>query len=78
MPVGAVFAKANLTSPFTFSVVASSHNLTNKLADASRHCEMICLEELQEKGEDTRDLILAVSVEPCIMCAYALNLAGIK
>ncbi len=39
---------------------------------------MICLAALQEQGIPTSELCLAVTVEPCIMCAYALNLAGIK
>ena len=58
--------------------MASSHNLTNKYKNASRHCEINCIEELTDQKIDISRLQLFVTVEPCIMCTYALNLVHIK
>jgi tRNA-specific adenosine deaminase 2 len=56
---------------------ASSHNLTNTDKNASRHCEINCLEQLEQSHTDISKLSLFVTVEPCIMCTFALNIAGI-
>ena len=48
------------------------------------HCEIICINKLnQELSKNSQkspfqNLTLYVTCEPCIMCAYALNLVGIK
>ena len=41
---------------------------------------MICLKELEREGrqQEITELILFVTVEPCIMCTEALNIMGIK
>lgn len=33
---------------------------------------------MKEKNIDISKTVLIVTVEPCIMCAYALNLVGVK
>ena len=73
VPVGCVFVQNT-----TKQVVAASHNLTNSFKNASRHCEVNCITEMAEKGRvDFKELSLFVTVEPCIMCAHALNLMGV-
>lgn len=42
------------------------------------HCEIACINSLEDKNIDFKKLIVFVTVEPCIMCAYALNLKNIK
>ena len=41
------------------------------------HCEIICIKEIQRNYPeitDFGDITLYVTCEPCIMCAYAINL----
>ena len=75
-------------------ILIDSHNYTNLTHNASSHCEINCIKylekniELYKKIDDKkiynnlkelmRDCALFVSVEPCIMCAYALSLIEIK
>ena len=71
-------------------VIARSHNLTVKTRNATTHCEVNCIRELaarlttKEEGSSSaaekvlRKCTLYVTVEPCIMCAQALNLAGVQ
>ena len=33
-------------------IIASSHNLTNKYKNASRHCEINCIEQMMEQNID--------------------------
>ena len=47
------------------------------------HCEIVCLKNLEERypNEDLRAKVISqvvayVTLEPCIMCGYALNIAG--
>ena len=42
------------------------------------HCEIICIQEIQKKYDitDFKDIVLYVTCEPCIMCAYALNIVS--
>jgi len=48
------------------------------------HCEILCINEINKQNNSNndnnpfKDLIVYVTCEPCIMCAYALNLVGIK
>ena len=65
--------------------LARSHNLTTLTKNATTHCEVNCIREITENVggiEEAKEVFgntcCYVSVEPCIMCAYALNLAGIK
>lgn len=46
------------------------------------HCEILCINQiskLQNTCENSfGDIIVYVTCEPCIMCAFALNIVGIK
>ena len=74
VPVGCVIVKNNET------VIASAHNQTNITKNATRHCEIICIEYLASKHNiyELSDCYLYVTVEPCIMCASALKIINIK
>ncbi|KAK6248009.1 hypothetical protein QUC31_019574 [Theobroma cacao] len=82
VPVGCVFIKDG-------KVIASGRNRTNETRNATRHAEMeaidILLEKWQRDGLSKSDVaetfskcILYVTCEPCIMCAAALSILGIK
>ncbi|WRX32951.1 Cytidine and deoxycytidylate deaminase domain - like 5 [Theobroma cacao] len=82
VPVGCVFIKDG-------KVIASGRNQTNETRNATRHAEMeaidILLEKWQRDGLSKSDVaetfskcILYVTCEPCIMCAAALSILGIK
>lgn len=74
VPVGCVFYSLSLKK-----IVSYGHNLTNKNKNATSHAEINCIEELTiQYNNDFSDLILLVSCEPCIMCAYALCLLNIR
>ena len=76
VPVGCVFVKDG-------QLIAKSHNLTVVTKNATTHCEVNCIRELSSKlgNEACREIMLHstlyVTVEPCIMCAYALNIMGV-
>ena len=61
-------------------LLAKSHNLTTRTKNATTHCEVNCIREISAKnnGQMPENCCVYVTVEPCIMCAYALNLAGVK
>ncbi|KAJ7979404.1 tRNA-specific adenosine deaminase [Quillaja saponaria] len=70
-------------------VVASGRNRTTETRNATRHAEMeaidILLEQWQKSGLSPSEVaerfskcILYVTCEPCIMCAAALTILGIK
>ena len=66
-------------------VIARGCNEVNATKNATRHAEMVAIDELleyckenQKKFEDIcRNSTLYVTVEPCIMCAYALRTIGL-
>lgn len=62
-------------------IIAKGWNLTNQLNDATRHAELVAIDEyLKEHPNDYKTLkesTLYVTCEPCIMCASALRMAGI-
>lgn len=60
-----------------FKIIAIEHNLTNLMKNATRHCEILCLEKAIEAKCDLSKCIILVTVEPCLMCGYALKLAKI-
>ena len=47
---------------------------------ATTHCEVNCIRQIyREKNEDKlNESVVYVTCEPCIMCAYALNIAKVK
>ena len=66
-------------------IIAKAYNHTNIESNATRHCEIVAIDrilnEIDEKTGKKRfdksvlkECTLYVTVEPCIMCASALNL----
>lgn len=81
VPVGSVFIYNN-------EIIARGHNLVNKTANPTRHAEFVCIDETMDLCENKqlqsndvfKDIIVVVTVEPCIMCMsalYNLNVAEI-
>ena len=70
VPIGAVIACKG-------RVVARAHNLTETLNDPTAHAEMQAITIATEclGGKYLSDCTLYVTVEPCPMCAAALNWA---
>lgn len=75
VPVGCIFVYRN-------EIIAYGANLVNKTKNATRHAELICIDQVldycKEKGLSNVDEVFAettvvVTVEPCIMCAAALD-----
>jgi tRNA(adenine34) deaminase len=68
VPVGAVVVCRN-------RIIARAHNQTEKLTDATAHAEMLAVtaaaNHLGSKYLD--ECTLYVTLEPCVMCAGALN-----
>lgn len=72
IPIGAVVVCRG-------SVIARGHNMTERLHDPTAHAEMIALTSATEAlgGKYLSDCTLYVTVEPCPMCAAALNWAQV-
>ena len=72
VPIGAVICCRG-------RVIARGHNMTERLHDPTAHAEMIALTAATEAvgGKYLDDCTLYVTVEPCPMCAAALNWAQI-
>lgn len=75
-PVGAVLLAADGT------LLARAHNRNISLCDPTAHAEILCLREAGQKLGNHRlsGSILAVTLEPCLMCVGALihaRVAGI-
>ena len=70
VPIGAVVVCKN-------RVIARAHNLTECLTDPTAHAEMQAITMATEYlgGKYLTDCTLYVTVEPCPMCAAALNWA---
>ena len=72
VPVGAVIASEG-------TIICRAHNLTETLNDVTAHAEMLALtaasEQLGSKFLD--NCTMYVTLEPCSMCAGALNWARI-
>ncbi len=74
VPVGAVIYDADGT------IWGQGHNLTITNSDPTAHAEIIALREAGKKYESANltGLMLAVTLEPCAMCAQAMAWARIK
>ena len=61
-------------------VIGKGHNMTERLTDPSAHAEMIALTAATQAlgGKYLKDCTLYVTVEPCPMCAAALNWAQVS
>jgi tRNA-specific adenosine deaminase 2 len=57
-------------------VLAQAHNTTCQSKNATNHCEILCIPRVPSPLR--RECVLYVTVEPCIMCAHALQLAGLE
>lgn len=72
VPVGAVIVRGG-------ELVATGHNLTHTLQDATTHAEMVAIRRAAEAIGHWRllDCTLYVTLEPCAMCSGAIVLARI-
>lgn len=72
VPVGAVIVANN-------RIIARAHNLTERLNDVTAHAEMQAITSATNAlgGKYLHDCALYVTIEPCPMCAGALNWAQI-
>jgi tRNA(adenine34) deaminase len=72
IPIGAVIMARD-------QVIARGYNLTERLNDVTAHAEMQAITSAAENigGKYLHDCTLYVTVEPCVMCAGALNWAHI-
>lgn len=73
VPVGAVIVCNN-------QIIARSHNLTESLKDVTAHAEMQAITSASDffGGKYLLDCTLYVTLEPCLMCAGALQWAQIS
>lgn len=73
VPIGCVVVSRDI-------IIARSHNLTEKLNDVTAHAEMQAITAAAGTlgGKYLDDCTIYVTVEPCVMCAGALNWAQIK
>ncbi len=81
VPIGAVvvYAPQKGRGQSEGSIIARGHNMTERLGDATAHAEMIALTSAMQAvgGKYLQDCTLYVSVEPCPMCAAAMNWAQV-
>ncbi len=72
VPVGAVVVCNN-------TIIARTHNLTERLNDVTAHAEMQAITAASEYlgGKYIKDCTLFVTLEPCVMCAGALQWAQV-
>ena len=72
VPVGAVIVSKG-------RIIAKGHNMTDQLHDPTAHAEMIAITAATEAlgSRYLDDCTLYVTLEPCPMCAAALNWAQI-
>ena len=68
VPVGAVVVCQN-------KIIARGHNQTEKLTDATAHAEMLAVTSAAHYlgSKYLNECVLFVTLEPCVMCAGALN-----
>lgn len=73
VPVGAVIVCNN-------QIIARTHNLTETLNDVTAHAEMLAITSAADYlgGKYLHDCTLYVTLEPCVMCAGALNWSQLK
>ena len=72
VPVGAVIVIGS-------RIIARAHNLTEMLTDVTAHAEMQCITSAANflGGKYLNECTLYVTLEPCVMCAGALNWAQV-
>lgn len=72
VPVGAVIVANN-------KIIARAHNLTERLTDVTAHAEMQAITAAANAlgGKYLHECTMYITLEPCPMCAGALNWAQI-
>ena len=78
VPVGCVVVCNN-------EIIAKGCNEVNATLNATRHAEMVAIDQLEVYARDIKTPLkdvcgrsrLFVTVEPCVMCAFALRLIGL-
>ncbi len=72
IPVGALVVSEG-------TIIAKAHNLTQTLNDVTAHAEMLAITSAAEQmgGKYLNNCTLYVTLEPCTMCAGALNWAQV-
>ena len=70
VPVGAVIVSEN-------QIIARSHNMVETLNDATAHAEIIAITAAENflGSKYLNECTLYVTLEPCIMCAGAMDLS---
>ncbi len=72
IPVAALIAHKN-------KIIASAHNLVETHQDPTQHAELIVIKTAtKELGKYLNECDLYVSLEPCPMCAHAIQLTQIR
>ncbi len=73
VPIGAVIVKNN-------EIIARGYNKKNKLNNVLKHAEIIAIEKAQKKIGNWRldDCDIYITLEPCPMCASAIQQSRIK
>ncbi len=73
VPIGCIIVKEN-------KIIARAHNSVEKLKDATAHAEILCIGSASEALDNWRlsDTVLYCTLEPCLMCAGAIQLARIS
>jgi tRNA-specific adenosine deaminase 2 len=79
VPVGCVLVYKN-------EIIARGHNLVTQTANPTRHAEFVCIDQVLEFSKENslnfndvfREIIVVVTVEPCIMCMTALYNLKVK
>lgn len=79
VPVGCVVV-------FNEVIIARGHNECNNTLNSTRHAEMIAIDQMYdfckvqifEMEKVVKHFSLYVTVEPCIMCAFALRIIGLQ
>ena len=85
VPIGSVLAVPDETEPGRFRVVARGFNRGNALQRKNAHAEIVCFENAGGTGDGTpgplpmeaKEIVLACSLEPCVMCWGAAMEAGV-
>ena len=73
VPVGAIIVKNN-------KIISQAYNKREKNKDVTKHAEIIAISKACKKLKNWRldDCILYTTMEPCMMCAGAIEQARIK
>lgn len=80
VPVGCIFI-------YRDEIIAYGANLVNQTKNATRHAEFICIDQVLEYCKKNNlpnatdvfaEITVVVTVEPCIMCAAALDNLKVK